>query len=334
MILIGILCGLIAALGSSGSYLSTRNYVQKRTGNPNASTDMLLMSHVWMGLFGVLILPFSVGGNFVIPWSRVIGPQALNLVGYIAGQFALMFALKHAEASRVGPLLTSKLIVSSVLVMIFGQPIGHMARYLTGPQWVAVGLCVLAGLSINFTGGRMKSRAILAVAVAAVGFSISDWGINLALKAATPGDAFDLRAALFTASFAYGSLGLIALPFLLKAGRQSAKNWRDAAPFGICWFVGVCGLFVAFGIVGILLGTILQCTRGFLTILLASALMYRGHHHIEPHAPRPVIVRRLGAGVLMFVGIVMYRMAAPASVATTPPPATVVPALAPAPADQ
>jgi drug/metabolite transporter (DMT)-like permease len=315
---LGILFGLLAAVGQSVSYLATRNYVHRRPAG--ASRQLLVLGHVWMGLFGLLLLPAAWPGG-PLPWAAVGPPLALNVVFYICGQLALATALKHAEASRVSPLMTSKLIVSSVLVLMNGQPVGGGARFLTPLQWLAVALCVVAGISINFAGGRMKARAAAAIAAAAVSFSLSDWGINKTIAALLTAPQIDpLHASLLTESFSYLVTGLLVLPLLPGLGSRRTADWRDAAPFAFTWFVAMIGLFLAFARVGILLGSILQCTRGFITILLAAGIMHLGHHHIEPHAPPRVVLRRLAAGVLMFVGISLYVLRAPAAAPTPEPP--------------
>ena len=65
-------------------------------------------------------------------------------------------------------------------------------------------------------------------------------------------------------------------------------------------------LFVAFAEIGVVLGTILQCTRSFITILMGAGLMALGYSHIEPKQPTRVVITRIGAGVLMFLGISLY----------------------------
>ena len=65
-------------------------------------------------------------------------------------------------------------------------------------------------------------------------------------------------------------------------------------------------LFVAFAEIGVVLGTILQCTRSFITILIGAGLMMLGYSHIESRQPRRVILGRIAAGVLMFLGITLY----------------------------
>ena len=207
--------------------------------------------------------------------------------------------------------MTSKLIVTGTLTALFGQPLGD-TTFITPLQWFAVLLCLIAGISINYTGGRMKTIAILAVAGAAASFSFADWNINLMIKALLTQHAIDrLHASLLTEALSYLLTGLLVIPLLKPLGSRKSADWIDAVPFAAAWFIAMVFLFIAFSTVGIMLGSILQCTRSFITIGLAAAFMYRGHEHIEPRQSRSVILRRFAAGFLMFIGITLYMIRNP-----------------------
>ncbi len=305
----GFLAGLGAATSQSFSYLGIRHYVQRRPAG--AAMQLLILGHIWMALFALVLLPFC-WPTAAIPWRAFLPPFIAATILYTAGQLSLAIALKHAEASRVSPLMTSKLIVTGTLTALFGQPLGDTS-FITPLQWFAVLLCLIAGISINYTGGRMKTIAILAVAGAASSFSLSDWNINLMIKALLMQPAIDrLHASLLTEALSYLFTGLLVVPLLKPLGTRKPADWIDAVPFAAAWFIAMIFLFIAFSSVGIMLGSILQCTRSFITIGLAAAFMYRGHEHIEPRQPRSVILRRFAAGFLMFIGITLYVIRDPA----------------------
>ncbi len=305
MLLFGILNGLGCAFCQSLSYLATRHYVQGRLAVANASRQLLVLSHLWMGLFSLFLLPmvWPAGG---VPWSKFLSHLFANIFCYAAGQLFLATALKHAEASRVSPLMTSKLILSSILVILYGKLIGGPTNTVTPLQVFAVGLCIVAGVAVNFSGGRMKTKAILAVAAAACSFSLSDWSINLTIADLQSATIDRNQASMLTLAFTYLACGILAIPLLIPLGSRKKKDWIDSAPFALTWFFAMVGLFFAFSTVGLLLGSILQCTRSFITIIIAGLLMHRGHHHIEPLHARGVLPRRLAAGFLMFFGISLY----------------------------
>lgn len=314
----GIFTGLGTAFFQSLCYLSTRHYVQRRTAS--AGPQLLVLAHAIMGIFALALLAFF-WPHGPLAWNQTLRHLLFNTFFYTGGQIALVVALQHAEASRVSPLMTFKLIISSILVMLYGQPVGGAAAFLTPLQWLAVGICLIAAVSINYSGGRMKSRAILAIVLGSMSFSLSDWNINLMIRdiLSTPGmDQF--HGSILAGLLSYLATGALALALLPLLGSRRSRDWIEAIPFSLAWFASMICLYTAFASVGILLGSILQCTRGFITIVLAFIIMHRGHHHIEPHAPRGIILRRLAAGVLMFIGISLYVLRDPAHLKIHPPP--------------
>ena len=302
--ILGIVMVFGAAFGQSFSYIFTRHYVQRRPAG--ASRQLLVLGHLWMGLLSLIALPFvwPAGG---IDWVAIAWPLFFATLFYVAGQIGLTMALKYAEPSRVSPLLTFKLFVPAILASLRGQPVGATTPGLTIWQWIAVVICVAAAYILNLTGGTLKKRAILGLALATLVFACSDWSIGCLIRELLklPHEN-NLHASLLAEAIAYLTTGLLAIPLLAWQGTKKPRDWIDAAPFGITWYIAMVFLFIAFSEVGVLLGSILQCTRGFISILLAGALVQLGHEHIEPlHAPG-ILLKRLAAGLLMFIGITLY----------------------------
>jgi hypothetical protein len=320
---LGALCGLMAALTQSVSYIASRHFIQRRASG--AGLQLLILGHLLMGLMALLLM-FCAGTPQPV-WRPVIVPVCCAALCNVFAQLGLMQAMKFAEPSRVSPLLTIKIFIPALLASVIGQPVGSAVdRSMTVWQWLAVLLCIMAGISINQSGGRMRRRALIAVLVTAAIFAGSDWSIGLTVAGflATPHMTV-LRASLLTEASLFLVLGALAAVLLPLFGSMRGGDWIDASPFAITWFSSMMFLFFAFGKVGIVLGTILQCTRGFLTILIGVGLMYLGLEHIEPRQPRAVVVRRLAAGFVMFLAISLYIVRDPiaflrATVSATPPP--------------
>ncbi len=273
--------------------------------------QLLVLGHLLMG--GLAIIELLINCSPAPLWKPVLLPVFSAALFSVFGQLGLMQAIKYAEPSRVSPLLTVKILMPALLTTLIGQPVGAIVnRSMTVWQWLAVLMCVIGGISINRSGGAMRRRALVAILFTAVSFAGSDWSIGLAVAAFrhTPHLSI-LRASLLTESGVFIVLGLVAALFLLIVEPARAKDWRDASPFALTWFGSMIFLFFAFGEVGVVLGSILQCTRGFMTILLGIGLMYLGLEHIEPKQPRAVVLRRLAAGLLMFLGITLYILRDP-----------------------
>jgi hypothetical protein len=303
----GILCGLGAALSQSFSYLFTRHFVHTR--GSGASRDLFILGHLWMGLFGILglLLLWPAHARTILGWPILLPLLGTSLF-YLSGQIGLTYALRYAEASTVTPLLGIKVFFQTLLSLSLGTPSGIGGdRTLTAFQWLAVGLCCVGGISLNYTGGRIPRRALAGIACTLLTFTFSDYFIGCLVAALIR--EFGLStgiAAILGASLQYLASGLIVLPFIRTVHHRSARAWRDAAPFALTWFGAMLFLFAAIGALGVILGTILQSTRGIMTILIASAVARLGHEHIEPLHDRGIVLRRVAAGTLMFVAVTLY----------------------------
>jgi drug/metabolite transporter (DMT)-like permease len=317
--IVGALSGLMAALLQSLSYFASRHFIQRR--QDGGGVQLLILGHLLMGMMAVALLLITFSRQII--WLPVLLPTLSAAIFSTGGQLGLMQAIKYAEPSRVSPLLTIKLLIPALLATIIGQPVGALAnRTMTPWQWLAVVLCVIACLSINQIGGRMRTRALVAVLFTATSFACSDWsiGVGVARFLKSPQMSI-LRASLLTQSCVFILLGIFATAFLPLARSPRKMDWRGAAPFALTWFGSMLFLFFAFGQIGVVLGSIMQCTRGFMTILIGAGLMYLGLEHIEPRQPRAVILRRIAAGFLMFLGISLYIVRDPRNIKLHAPPA-------------
>lgn len=311
----GLATGLAAALCQSLSYLATRHYVQSRlgTGATGSSRQILVLGHVWMGLFSAILLWAAWPGNG-LPISQMLEPLLSMTAFYLVGQSATTFALRYAEPSRVSPLMGFKIVVLAILASfltqprISGQP---LPPGLTPLQYIAAALAVAAALALNTSvggGGALRRRAALSILIACVAYSFADWNItrtNIAIFRLAPGISA-LRASLLSAGLCYLLAGFVGAALLPAWGSRKPKDWSDAIPFALLWFIAMLFLYACFSEVGPLLGNILQSTRGLISILLGSLLIYLGHLHIEPVTGKGVLARRLAAGLLMFAAVALY----------------------------
>jgi hypothetical protein len=322
---VGSLCGLLAAMMQSLSYFASRHFIQRRASG--AGLQLLVLGHLLMGAMSLIVFLYCWTPR--PPLAPAILPICFAALFNTLGQLGLMQAIKIAEPSRVSPLLTIKVVVPALLATVIRQPLGPLAnRTMTPWQWVAVVLCIVAGISINQSGGRMRRGALLILLFTATTFALADWAIGLSVAAfLTSPQMTVLRASLLTEAVLFLILCVVAICLLPFFGSRSPRDWRAAFPFALTWFASMIFLFFAFGKVGIVLGSILQCTRGFMTILIGIVLMYLGLEHIEPRQPRAVMFRRLTAGLLMCAAITLYIIRDPftfklPTASTAPPPAS------------
>ena len=65
-------------------------------------------------------------------------------------------------------------------------------------------------------------------------------------------------------------------------------------------------LFSCFGMISVLLGNIVQSTRGLVSILIAFVVAKMGYEHLESRVPTNVFARRVLAAVLMTAAIILF----------------------------
>ncbi len=292
----GILFGLSAAVLQSASYLFSRRFVLR---HQNATLRLLVASHLWMALMAIVIYPFARSPDMP-PVMTYIGPLLGSAGFYMAGQAGLFALMRHTQASRVAPLLGLKLLVLAVIVT------GFMGQSLSLNQWGSVGLCVLAAFLIQTAGVRLTWQALAWLALACLGYSLSDLSITRLVHALHPIPKF--HASVIGVCLSYAVCGLVALPLWRLAGiSRNGIPWGPALPFAGFWFASMVVLYACFGLVGALYGNILQSTRGLISVLFGYALSRAGFHELEEPQSRRVLIQRTAAAALMFTAIWLFH---------------------------
>lgn len=303
MIPLGIFLGLLAAFTQSISYLYSRAYSVKR--HTQSTIPLLLISHTLMGGASLLVLPFVWTPILENP-AAYLAPLAGACLPYLLAQGLFFFALKSADASRVAPLLSIKIIFVALLWMV----IGKSDTPLTGQQWFAVALSATAAFAFSYTGKRLPARAIGAMLITVSMYSVSDVYIIKLVEALNPSPDLPptLNTSCLAATLCYLFCGLITAALLPFLGSKSRADWSAALPFSITWYASMFLFFTCLAWTGPVLGNITLATRGLISIMLGIVIARAGHHHLEQHTPAPIIVRRAIAAILMIGAIVLYTM--------------------------
>jgi len=176
-------------------------------------------------------------------------------------------------------------------------------------QWAAVGLSAAAAFALNYTGGALPARTVLAMAVTVTMYAMSDLYIVELIEALGPRNfANSARAACLC----YVLCGLAGAALLPHVGRGDRSDWRAALPFTLSWFGSMFLFFWCLGLSGVVLGNIVLATRGVFSIALGAMLAWRGHEHLEQKALPGVHWRRaLAAGAMIGAIAMYYRAEAP-----------------------
>ncbi len=295
---LGIFLGLAAASSQSLSYLFSRLFVRRFH---ESAVVLLVLSHIIMGLFSLVLLPFAVPEQMPA-WSDYALPLLGSAVFYLLGQLFLFMALRKSAASRASPLLGLKVFILAMISLLFlGQEFSTF-------QWAAVILSVSAAGMLNWSGGRMPWSSVLWILAACLGYSFSDLSIKQLV-----GSFIHLglsHASVLSVFLCYILCGVISLALWAFLPKVTRKMWVYAAPFAAIWLLAMLFLFACFGQIGVVFGNIVQSTRGIISILLGSWVASAGWIEIEEKLTSSVLVRRIGAACLMVAAIALFYLGA------------------------
>lgn len=299
---LGVAAGFVAATASAVCYLISRHHVASGGG----SLRLLVLAHAAMGAacLPVAWLLWPAGLPAAGPW---LAPLVGSSGAYLSGQAVVFAALARADASRVAPLLGLKIAMLAGIVSCLPRD------RLDGRQWAAVALSVVAAAALQ-RGGGLGPSALGFTLAACAAFAVSDVFIvalidglqQTATDAGVPIDRVEAGLLAMLATYAFCGLlaagGLVLVPQLRPAGR---RDWIAAARYAAIWLVGMAGLYTCFGLVGVVVGNVLQSTRGMLSIILGAALAQAGWHDLEARVDRRTLAGRLLAAALMTVAVAL-----------------------------
>ena len=307
-LIFGIAAGLTAAFFSSVSYLVSRHH---GTRERHASRRLLIFAHVLMGLTCAIaaLITYSPTILFSGIWHWTIWlPCVVSTGTYLFGTSAVFRVLTRNDASRLSPLLGLKIIALGLIVsLVFSQTLSF-------EQWAAVMLCAVAAILLQQGGSGLPVQSLILLWCGCICFAIADLGIveminaiqnNLSLSRFSAG----CLAMLVT----YVFIGLIISPLILyEYGRRPCPtigDWRAAAEYSAAWLLAMCGLYACIGYVGVILSTILQSTRGIMSVIIGAILSGQGWHQLESQVDRHVFVRRFIAALCMTAAVALYVVA-------------------------
>ena len=316
MLIVGILLGLCSAVASSLAYLASRRFTVRHAGHEadqprwRGPLRLMVAAHLYLavicGTASFFLMPR--GELQPVDWGWAITTTVLVAVFYLTANTLLFFALRLTDASRIAPLLGFKVVLLAMVTHFI------LHEQLSGLQWVAVVMATAAASMLGASGGRLHVRIILLTLGTCAGFVGSDVFIDRMYRAWLPaGVEYDtatamqlVRASVTGMSLVYVWCGTIAFLLLPVAKPWRKDHWRGSAPYAAAWLAAMLCLFSTFALVGIVLGNILQSTRGLMSIMLGVVVVKLGHHHIESHAPWKVVIQRLIAAAMMTGAIVLF----------------------------
>ncbi len=300
---LGISAGFAAAILMSVSYILSKMFMLKHS----SALHLTIYSQLTQGCLGIIVLAifyryceFPLFGDGVIYWKH-IGMVVWTACIGIFGNFSFFRALKELEASRLSSMIGLKILLIGAICALFrGETFCWM-------QWTAVILGTIAAAGMNFSGGPLSLKAVFWLFMTLIGYSLGDLA------------AYDLQMMVGGENRLYASFvgtscqaimtGILMVPLLfLKSTPVSLKVWRDAMPYGACWFTSLLFLFFCFGQISVVFGTIIQSSRGIFSVIFAMILVHFGFKHLEPRVGRGIWIQRLIMACLMVAAMALYAL--------------------------
>lgn len=294
--LTGIVSGIISALLMSGSYIFSRAYFRKH----NDPLRLAIHSQFNMLFGGILLLTGSL--FFIeIPWNREFFLYlAAESFFFLFAQVSWFMMLRHVEASRAASLIGLKVLAIAVLTFLMGN-------IPTGIQWLAIVLCSLAAVGMNYSGGKIPLKSIFWLTSAVFGYALCDICITEMMNQ-MPGKSVILNA-FGVMGFIYTTVGILVLPGLLKYPPER-ESLKEAFPYSVFYIGSILSLMVCFGSIGVVFGSIIQSSRGVISVVLGVILLRFGLEKNEPDVPLKIWIRKLVMSILMLAAMTLYALSA------------------------
>ena len=292
----GIISGFLSALLMSGSYIFSRAYFKKY----NDPVQLAIYSQVNMLVCGIIMLVLSFIFMEVPVSKRFFLYLAGEAFSFLIAQTCFFMMLRHVEPSRAASLLGLKIMAIAVLTFLGG----HAPN---GIQWGAIVLCTIAAVGMNFSGGKLSWKSILWLMIAVFCYAFCDICITKMMNL-MPGRSMILNS-FCVMGFTYTSIGLLVLPGLLKypLKRQVLK---EAMPYSFFYFCSMIFLMTCFGLLGVVFGSIIQASRGIISVVLGIFLLRLGIDKDEPDVPLRVWIQKLVMAILMLAAMTLYTLSA------------------------
>ena len=290
--LFGVIMGSIAAILQSTSYVFSRLFITRH----KSPLYLTIYSQLVMGIMGLIM--FAIFCNFTtcpLSWKYTLLGLAWAAT-YVSAQISFFMALKHVEASRLSSLLGTKIITLALITMVLGNT-------LSATKWLAVVLCCISAVGMNFTGGKLTLKSCLWIGAAVLSYALCDISCTEMIHM-MPGDNITFNSFCVVA-VSYAALGILSLPALFFIPVKK-ELFIGSIPFGAAWFLSMNFLLTGFGTLGVVYGTIIQSGRGIASVLIGAGLLYFGFDHLEPRVGKKAWLRRLVMATLMLIAMTVY----------------------------
>ena len=290
----GIILGIVTALMQSLSYLASGYFIRKH----DSALKLLITSHVAMGIISVALMPFFWNMEMLILPGRIWWCLGIWILMFMLGQAGFFISQKLIEPSRLASLLGLKIVVLSLIWILF------VHQWLNFLQIIGVILSVSAAFAMNWSGGRkFELKSLIPLAVTLVCYSLTDISETTMVLLCDQGNI--VRAGISVTLLCYTVLGICSLPLLVKTG-WNIKMQCHALPFSLLWLGSQMTLLICFGMIGPVFGNVIQSSRGLFSVIFGVVVCRLGFDVMEKSASGKLWLRRVLAALLMIGGIACF----------------------------
>ena len=295
----GLAAGFAAAFLQSCSYVASSRYVRE---SGRAAWTLLPPSFLLMGLAALpLLAAVRPAACAPVPWRPALVAAALSTLFCLAANAAMFFLLKHADSSRASPLLALKVPMLAAF-WTFG-----LGRPCSAAQWFGVALVVAAAALLAGAGRRLTRAAWGWLLATCAGYCVADWYIVRTFEAVEPAFPGVLSRSLFALALIYAVTGAASAALMPAVPRFRAADWRrHALPYAALWFSAMVVLYVCFAACGLVLGNIVQSTRGLISVGLGWMVARAGRTDLEERVGAAILARRVFAALLLVAAVALY----------------------------
>ena len=289
----GIILGFVTAFLQSGSYIGSAFFIRKH----KSSLDLLLFSQLFMGAVSLVMLPFFMPELSRAETVRMLIFLLSWVTTFSLGQLGFFYAQKYIEASRLSSLLGLKIIVLSIMWVLFYD------RNLNALQICGILISSFAAMAMNWSGGNFALRGIAGITFTIICYSLTDFGEFELLNVLNKGGV--IKSGITAVLLCYTALGVISLPILLKR-RWEWKKQLDSIPFAALWLPSQFSLLICFGLLDPVFGNVIQASRGIISVFLGMLVCRLGLNVMENKISGKLWIRRILAALLMIGGIACF----------------------------
>lgn len=198
----------------------------------------------------------------------------------------------------MSPLLGTKILFLAVIsVVVFQQEFSLL-------QSISIALCLCAVGMLSWSNGKIAWMSLLWVLLTCLGYALSDICVREVISKFLFLGLF--HGSVVSACLCYSFCGLIGAGLIIIVRPVSTSMWIHALPFASTWFIAMLFLFACFGSIGIIYGSIIQSTRGILSVFLGVMVSGAGLVHLEEKMNTAELLRKAVAALCMAGAIVLY----------------------------